>query len=162
MPLPNFIKNIFSGGASEIINAADSLIDNLTLSKEEKEKFKAEFAKNATDHIEKMAGLTQQETDSYLKDIADARVSNVRIQESQGASWLSKNIAYFLDALISVSFVVMLIMVFFKKVPAENKEIFYTAFGLLGGYVSTVINFHRGTSSGSKASGDTLRKLAEK
>ena len=31
-------------------------------------------------------------------------------------------------------------------VPEENKELFYTAFGVLGALVNQVFNYHRGTS----------------
>lgn len=69
MPLPNFLKNIFSGGASELVKTVSNVIDEYNLSPEEKEKLKADFLKATNEHIEKMEGLALQETEAFLAPI---------------------------------------------------------------------------------------------
>lgn len=159
MPIGDFFKSLFSGGLSELGGKVKDIIDESKFSAEEKAELSAKVSAELNDHITKMAALAQAEVDSYLKDTQDARDANARIQESDKASWMAKNIAYCLDITLIVAFITMLLIIVYRVVPGNNKELFYTSFGLLGGYVSTVINFHRGTSSGSKASGDTLRNI---
>ena len=87
------------------------------------------------------------------------RGANAKIQESANASWLSKNLAYILDITFTVSFIAMLFVIIYKQVPETNKELFYTSFGLLGGYVSQILGFHRGTSKGSEEKSKELKEL---
>ncbi len=112
-------------------------------------------------NLELVKEATESEKNQLL-DVANSRDNNTKIQESDKASWMAKNIAYILDMTFTLAFIIMLIIIIYKQVPEANKELFYTSFGLLGGYVSQIIGFHRGTSIGSKANGDALRKLVAK
>jgi hypothetical protein len=125
----------------------------------EKDQFNAEVQKEINRHLEAMSIEANKETELYLNDVANAREMNTAIQSSDKASWLSKNIAYMIDVIFVLSFIIMLVMIFLRVVPEGNKELFYTGFGLLGGYVGTVINFHRGTSRGSETKQKQLDKL---
>jgi hypothetical protein len=80
----------------------------------------------------------------------NARESNVRIQESSEASWLSKNSAYIIDFIIVLSTVIVSFCAFFIGIPVDNKEVVYTLLGSLFTLTGTILNFHRGTSSGSQ------------
>lgn len=162
MTIPPFLKNIIGDGAAKIGESIKGIIDESKFTAEEKAEIELKMAEVINKHSETMATLAEQETEAYLKDTQSAREANARIQESERASWLAKNMAYCLDITLVLAFISMLVIIIFRVVPENNKELFYTAFGLLGGYVSTVINFHRGTSAGSKASGDTLRNILRK
>lgn len=163
MPGPlDFIKNIFTGGLDKLGGTVKEIIDESKYSAEEKAELGLKLQEAIYKNQVEMTTLANAEIDSYLKDSQSARDANARIQESDKASWLAKNLAYCMDAFVMLSFVAMLVMIFFKQVPEPNKEIFYTAFGILGYAVSQTMNFHRGTSIGSKNSGDVLRKLASK
>jgi hypothetical protein len=167
MPLPNFIKNVFSGGASELVKNVDKLVDNLTLSKEEKEQFKTDLLKIQNEHEEKMASIAQSELDSQLKDVQGARDANVKIQESDKASWLSKNIAYCIDAFVVLLWGVLtlyLIGTALKIVKTSSVDLtgIYGLYAAVTGVAMTIINFHRGSSVGSKANGETIRKMLDK
>jgi len=161
MPLPTFLTNIFAGGATKIFDSVRGIIDESKFSAEEKAELEAKINQTVSEHTEAMAALTLSEFESQLKDVQDARSANVHIQESDKASWLAKNMAYCLDVTLVVAFISMLLIIIFKAVPENNKELFYTSFGALVGYVSTVINFHRGTSAGSKASGEVMRNIVK-
>lgn len=97
-----------------------------------------------------------------LKDIADARASNVAIQESDKASWLAKNTGYLMDFTFIFAFLVMLFMIVYRQVPDENKEIFYMAFGSLITFVGTSVTFHRGTSKGSDDKQKTIDRMLKR
>lgn len=150
MPLPKFIQNIFAGSASELIKNVGEAADKLFTSKEEKAKFNQEMTNEINRHMERLTELAATETEAYLKDVQDARNSNARIQESEKASWLAKNVGYILDLSVATLFYAMLFMIFFIEIPEKNKEIFYTAFGVLGAKYGSSFDFHRGSSKGSE------------
>lgn len=156
MPLPKFLANIFGGGTSELIKSVDSIVDNLSFSNEEKAVLKAELSKNVNDHLEKMAGLTQVELESYMKDIADARAANVQIQNSASASWLAKNVAYCLDMFVLLiwgSMTVYIVCKFLNIIKSQQGVDFSGVLGLYAGVTALatqIIGFHRGSSKGSE------------
>jgi hypothetical protein len=158
----SLISKIFAGGAGKLIEQVGGVIDNLTMSKEEKEQFKVETLKLINDHEQKMGALAQAELDAYLKDTQSARDSNTKIQESDKASWLAKNVGYCIDIFLLVTFAAMLVIIIFKSVPEANKELFYTSFGMLGMYVGQCISFHRGTTQGSSNKQKTIDKILNK
>ena len=162
MPVGNLIKKLVGGklleGAETVANIADKFIQT----KEEKEAFQLELLKAKADIELKAATLEKDIDEMYLKDAQSARDTNARIQESENASWLAKNIAYCIDAAFVIAFFIGLILIYNKAVPESNKELFYTGFGALTSYVATILNFHRGTSIGSKVNGDALRKQLNK
>jgi hypothetical protein len=89
---------------------------------------------------------------------ADARKMNADIQNSATASWLAKNIAYVIDVAIIAGALTMTFVVFIIGVPEQNKSMAFTALGSLWTLTGTVVNFHRGSSAGSKAKTDELMK----
>lgn len=93
-----------------------------------------------------------------MANTADARDMNSKIQESANAAWLAKNAAYILDFAIVSATIIMTWIVFFKGVPTQNKEIAYMAIGSLITMCGTVLNFHRGSSAGSKSKTEEMMK----
>lgn len=93
-----------------------------------------------------------------MANTASARDMNSKIQESANAAWMAKNAAYILDFAIVSATIVMTWIVFFKGVPTENKEIAYMAIGSLITMCGTVLNFHRGSSAGSKSKTEEMMK----
>lgn len=91
-----------------------------------------------------------------------ARKMNAEIQNSANASWLSKNIAYVIDCVIVCATLFLSWFAFVKGVPPENKELVYMALGSLLTMCGTVLNFHRGSSQGSKDKNSELEKLKGK
>jgi hypothetical protein len=93
-----------------------------------------------------------------MANTANARDMNSKIQESANAAWLAKNAAYVLDFAIVSATIIMTWIVFFKGVPVENKEIAYMAIGSLITMCGTVLNFHRGSSAGSKSKTEEMMR----
>ena len=160
--IANIIGKVTSTGAANIVESVGNVADKFITTGQEKEEFKAEVAKEVNRHIEAMAAAQNSELETLMKDMDSARDMNSRIQESDKASWLSKNIAYLIDCVFVVAFILMLVMIFNKAVPESNKELFYTGFGLLGANVSTILNFHRGTSIGSERKQKQIDKIMQK
>lgn len=156
------IEKIFSGSAGELIKTVGETIDKFVTTSAEKEQLKIELQRMLQEHELKMAEQANMELGSYLADTQGSRDASVRIQESDKSSYLSKNIAYWLDLSFCILFAIMLFMIFKKEIPVSNKELFYTGFGLLGGIITQIVSFHRGSSKSSEKSGDVLRRIAEK
>lgn len=97
-----------------------------------------------------------------LQDTQNARDMNAAIQQSGSAGWLAKNLPYLLDIVIVSGALVLGLLLFVFEIPKGNRELALTAFGLLLGLAGTVINFHRGSSKGSKDKDDLLAALAKK
>jgi len=163
MSLLDKAKTFFAGAADKaggnIIESIGNVADKFFQSKEEKDAFLSETTKEINRHTEAMKLMDTEEAKIFLADMDSAREMNTKIQESSTASKLAKNIAYILDIVFVGAFFTMMSLILFKQVPAENKEIFYTGFGLLGGYVAQVVNFHRGTSQGSKDKGKKMESM---
>lgn len=168
MPLLDKLKGLFANGGANLAKELGDAFDKVFTNKEEAILAKNEAQKVINSHVERMAEIALEEMKleverekAQIQDTANARDNNTKIQESDKASWMAKNIAYIIDALFVVSFMVMLCLILFKIVPESNKELFYTGFGLLGGYVGTIINFHRGTSIGSERKQKQMEKMME-
>jgi hypothetical protein len=102
----------------------------------------------------KVLELNNANTDS-------AREMNAKVQESTNASWLAKNTAYALDIGIVTATIFLAWFAFMKGVPDANKELVYMALGSLITMCGTVLNFHRGSSQGSKDKGGEIQKLKD-
>ena len=102
----------------------------------------------------KVLELNNANTDS-------AREMNAKIQESDSASWLAKNTAYALDIGIVAATIFLAWFAFIKGVPEANKELVYMALGSLITMCGTVLNFHRGSSQGSKDKNSEIQKLKD-
>lgn len=157
--LGKIIGDALGSSGANIIKSVGDVADKFITTKEEKAEFQEKVTSEINRHVESLASSELDETKAYLADTSNARDSNSRIQESEHSSWLAKNVAYMLDIVFTLGFLTMFILVLFKKVPIENKEIFYTGFGLLGGYVGTVLQFHRGSSISSQKNGETMRDI---
>lgn len=92
----------------------------------------------------------------YLNDISDARESNTKIQETSNASWLSKNVAYFIDIFVILLWGTLTCYLLFIMLQIIKKEdgVDYTGVTAIWGGVTaiatTIINFHRGSSKSSE------------
>lgn len=107
----------------------------------------------------KLTEIRLEELKAHNENTADARKMNAEIQNSATSSFLAKNTAYIIDFIIVGATIIMTWMIFFKGVPDANKELAYMAFGSLLTLCGTVVNFHRGSSQGSKDKGDEVKNL---
>jgi len=110
---------------------------------------------------EKIAELELEMAKIDAANTADARKMNSEIQNSATASWLAKNIAYVIDVAIIAGALTMTFVVFIVGVPEQNKSMAFTALGSLWTLTGTVVNFHRGSSAGSKAKTEEMMKGAK-
>ena len=98
----------------------------------------------------KLAEIDIKQFELHNANTDSARKMNTAVQESANASNLAKNAAYILDFLVVGATMFLSWFAFVKGVPEGNKELVYMALGSLLTMCGTVINFHRGSSQGSK------------
>jgi hypothetical protein len=137
-------------GLDALLNVGGKLIDKLIPDPEAKARAQLELATLAQN-----GELAQMANETKLLELSNAntdsaRNMNAKVQESTSASWLAKNTAYALDVGIVSATIFLAWFAFIKGVPDANKELVYMALGSLITMSGTVLNFHRGSSQGSK------------
>jgi hypothetical protein len=149
-------------GLDALLNVGGKLIDKLIPDPEAKAKAQLELSKMAQDgELAKMANETKLlELNNANTD--SARDMNAKVQESTNASWLAKNTAYALDIGIVTATIFLAWFAFMKGVPDANKELVYMALGSLITMSGTVLNFHRGSSQGSKDKATEIQAFKDK
>ena len=110
----------------------------------------------------KLKEIDVKELELHNANTDSARKMNSEIQNSANASSLAKNVAYILDLTIVGATLFLSWFAFVKGVPPENKELVYMALGSLITMCGTVLNFHRGSSQGSKDKALEIDKLKGK
>jgi hypothetical protein len=126
----------------------------------------AAAAKQELAQMQQNGELAQMANDTKRVELENAntdsaRDMNAKIQESAAASWLAKNTAYALDIGIVSATIFLAWFAFMKGVPEANKELVYMALGSLITMSGTILNFHRGSSQGSKDKGNEIQKLKD-
>lgn len=156
------LGKIFSSGTSDLIDSVGKVLDNVITTKAEKEQANLELQKVINEHEEKMASLTQAQVEAYLKDTQSARDANVRIQESDKASWLAKNVSYVLALVVTIGFFGLLGYMLKYEVPSANQDVMNILLGSLGTAWITIVGFFFGSSIGSKEANASLKKVLSK
>ena len=149
-------------GLDALLNIGGKILDKVLPDPEQKAKAQLELTKLAQDgELAKMANETKLlELNNANTD--SAREMNAKVQESTNASWLAKNTAYALDIGIVVATIFLAWFAFMKDVPEANKELVYMALGSLITMCGTVLNFHRGSSQGSKDKATEIQSMKDK
>lgn len=111
------------------------------------------------DAAAKLAEIDLKKFELHNQNTDSARRMNAEIQSAEYASWFAKNTAYVLDFVIVGATLFMTWLLFIVGVPPENKELSYMAFGSLLTLCGTVVNFHRGSSQGSKDKANEIQTL---
>lgn len=105
------------------------------------------------------------EMQMLMDDLADARSMNIAIQDTINASWLSKNVAYMMDILLTIIWggITAYIFGMVIKVVGDGKD--FTAvlsiYSTVTAVFMVVLQFHRGTSRSSQDKSDTIKKLIQ-
>lgn len=166
----SFFTDIFSGGASSLVTAVGDAIDKNVTSDEERKELDNEIGKATMQYELQMAALGLQETQAYLGDTASARDNQSRVQESEHASWLAKNVHPILAfAIIGLTFFMYWYIAFSKEsstmLMAPNspmKDIVIYILGALTTVATQVVSYFFGSSSGSADKSKALNSALAK
>jgi len=148
--IATILGKITGNASGSLIKDIGDTVDRFVDTKGEKAERDIKIQELVDKHSEFIVSQANEIEKAYIADTENARNSNVKIQESINASWLAKNVGYLLDLIFTISFLIMLVVIIYKQVPTDNKELFYTGFGALASYVGTILGFHRGSSKSSE------------
>ncbi len=165
--MPGIISDLIHGGIKGIGDAAKSVIDSINAPKEEKDKANIALQTELDRHQEVLLNNASDIEKSYLADVEDARGSNVKIQDSANASWMSKNIAYLIDIFVTILWggLTAYLMMIMLNLVKKDVNVDYTAvtavWGAVTGVFTQVLSFHRGSSKGSEDKQRTIDRLTK-
>jgi hypothetical protein len=128
---------------SNIIKTVGDIVDDLHTSDEEEQQLELKKRTLANNYDLEKRKLSYEDT-------KNSRLMNSDIQKSKHSSTLAKNSAYILDFLIIIGFLFSLYVLLFIEIPSMNEKIIYLVIGSLGTLATQIIQFHRGSSQGSK------------
>jgi hypothetical protein len=162
----SWITDIFSTGATSLVDSVSGLLGKVVTTKGEKIQLDNELKKAQMQYNEDLAKLSVEEQQLYLQDTANARDMNAKIEGSPTASWMSKNMPYIYDIFILViwgSMTIYIILRWLGYIETTNKNLDMT--GVLGIYsgvtalATMIIQFHRGSSQGSKDKTEIIKNM---
>jgi hypothetical protein len=153
----SFITNLFSGGASTLVDSVGKVLDNVVTTKEEKMQLENEIRKSDM-HFQ------VEEQQMVLGDLNSARQREVQVQSSEYATQLAKNVAPYLalgTTLITLALFCFL-MFSTQELPAQKKDIILYVLGVLSAILTQIYSYYFGSSAGSAAKSKTLANISEK
>jgi hypothetical protein len=169
------LKGVISGKGPELVKAVGDGLDNLFTSKEERaildnKRLEIEnlLKEKVMAHDERLAELAIRETEVYLADTQDARMNNTKVQESDKASWLAKNVAFCIDIFVILIWGIMTIYIigkFLNIIKSQQGVDFSGVLGLYAGVTAIatqIIGYHRGSSKGSDDKQKHINKIMDK
>lgn len=161
------IGKVIGGSGASIIDSVGKVVDEFTLSKEEKAAINQAIQNEVNRHEEALIDKANRELELGLADVQNARDNNARIQESDKASWWAKNTAYFLDIFLGLiwgSVTVLLIAKALKLVDNVNADMtaVLSIYSTVTALFMVSLNFHRSSSVGSKTKDSHIDKLINK
>lgn len=164
--MANFFTKLFSAGASSLVEAVGDAIDKNFTSDEERKSLEAEMARASMQYDVEMKALGIEETKAFLADTASARENQTRVQESEHASWLAKNVHPLLAiAIIGLTFFMYFWIIGGKAEQLAQpgiKEIVIYILGALTTISTQVAAYYFGSSQGSKDKQRAIDSIASK
>lgn len=147
--ISNLIKGVLNGG--KIAEVVAGAVDNLTLSKEEKEQFKIDMQRIALEHEANQL----KELEVVLKDTDSAR--QMQIAALNQDDKFSKRFLYYFTIHWSVFAVAYLVGITFFTIPQDNIRIVDTILGfMLGTAMAGMFSYFYGSSMGSRKRSDEI------
>lgn len=157
--MANFLTKLFSAGASSLVEAVGDAIDKNITSDEERKELENELAKASMQYEVEMAKV-------YTADTASAREHQSRVQESEHASWLSKNV----HPSLAIGIVGLTFAMYFwiikgdmEKISQNGvKDIVIYILGALTTITTQVVAYFFGSSQGSKDKQKSIDSITSK
>jgi len=166
--MANFLSGLVSEAGGSLVDAVGSALDKLFTSDEERKSLDNELSKASMQYDIEIKKLGVQEATAYLADVGSARDNQSRVQESEHASWLSKNVQPMLAVgILGLTFFMYWFIVFSPQskemMNTPMKDIVIYILGALTTVATQVVSYFFGSSQGSAEKGKQLGKeLAKK
>jgi hypothetical protein len=159
-----FIQNLFSGGASTLVDSVGRVLDNVITTKEEKMSLDNEIRKSEMQFQLDMQKLSNEEQQMILGDMSNARQREVQMMNSDKATKLNRNLMPFM-ALGTIIIVLALfyVLIFSPSViKSESKDVIMYILGVLSALLTQIYSYYFGSSQGSADKSRTLAGMQSK
>jgi len=159
-----FLQNLFSGGASTLVDSVGKVLDNVTTTKEERMQLENEIRKSEMQFQLDLKKLSNEEQQMILGDINSARIREAQVQTSENATKLSKNVSPYLALGTTFITLTLFFILIFKPttVPESSKEIILYILGVLSAILTQIYSYYFGSSAGSAAKSRTIADFKER
>jgi len=159
-----FLQDIFSGGASTLVNSVGKVLDNVVTTKEEKMQLENEIRKSEMQFQLDLKKLSNEEQQMILGDISNARQREVQMLNSANATTINKN----LMPIMAMGTIVIVLGLFYVLIfsPAiiksDSKDVIMYILGVLSAILTQVYGYYFGSSAGSAAKSRTIENMKDK
>ena len=154
----SILSQIFSSGASTLVDSVGKVLDNVITTKEEKGQIDNEIRKAEIQYQIDMRKADIEEKKMYIEDTGNAREREVKINESDKSTKLAKNTLPLMAlGTIILSFILFYVLIFRpSNIPTESKDIVIYILGVISGILVQIYSYYFGSSAGSAAKSKTL------
>jgi hypothetical protein len=155
-----FLKDLFSGGATKLVDSVGNVLDEVITSREEKLQLANELAKAEMQYELDKQKLSLEEQQAILGDVQNARAREVQMQTAE-TTRLNKNLMpYMAIGTIALSFILFYILIFSPAtIRQESREIIIYILGVLSALMTQVYSYYFGSSAGSASKQETINSL---
>jgi len=156
-----FIKDLFAGGASTLVDSVGKVLDNVITTKEEKLQLENEIKKSEMQFQLELKKMSNEEQQMILGDISSARQREVQVQTSEYATQLAKNVAPYLALGTTIITLGLFYVLIFTPtvIKGESKDVILYILGVLSAILTQIYSYYFGSSAGSAAKSHTLANM---
>ena len=157
----NILTQIFSKGASNLVDSVGKVLDNVITTKEEKQQLDNELVKAEMQYNLEMQKLSNDEKQMMLGDMSNARSREVQMMQAENNTRLNKNLMPFM-ALGTIALVLGLFFVLIftpSAIKAESKDVIIYILGVLSAVLTQIYSYYFGSSAGSADKQRTLNTI---
>jgi len=155
-----FLKELFSGGATKLVDSVGNVLDEVITSREEKLQLANELAKAEMQYQLDVQKMNNEERAMILGDVQNARQREVQMQTSE-ATKLNKNLMPYLTlGTIVITMLFFYILVFRpQSITPESRDIVLYVLGILSAILTMIYSYYFGSSAGSAVKNGTISNL---
>jgi hypothetical protein len=162
----SFISDLFAGGAGKLVDSVGNALDKVITTKEEKMQLENEMKKADLEFRLEMEKLSVAEQKLVFDDLSSARDRDAKVQASENATRLAKNVSPYLALGTTVlTFSLFYILLFKPDILGKNqekKDILIYILGVLSAILTQIYSFYFGSSQGSQAKNKLIEEMQRK
>jgi ABC-type uncharacterized transport system permease subunit len=159
-----FLKDLFSGGASTLVDSVGKVLDNVVTTKEEKMQLDNEIRKSEMQFQLDLKKLSLEEQQMIMGDMSNARQREVQMLNAPNITKLNRN----LMPIMALGTIMLVLSLFFVLVFMPNlvspgsKDIIMYILGVLSAVLTQIYSYYFGSSAGSADKSKTLASMQTK
>lgn len=157
----SFITDLFSGGASTLVDSVGKVLDNVVTTKEEKQQLDNEIRKSEMQFQLDLKKLSLEEQQMIMGDMSSARSREVQMMSIENNTKLNRNLMpYMALGTILVVMALFFVLVFTPGViKSESKDVIIYILGVLSAVLTQIYSYYFGSSVGSADKQKTINSF---